>query len=334
MGNSENKTTEQQVFTPEELAEQNAAININPEENDERDKEDETEDEGKETVYPTTIHYLNEVHGLNLNVAELEGISKEEEYQVVSDLFETIIENAEAKIEEYSQVAQLLEDPEVVEFLQFKANGGSLLQLKTGQLADYSSISDEDIAFNMFKKANPKLEDDEVLDMIQTYKNTGKLKSFADKGREVLRDEKIQELEAREQQKRLEEKRALEKEREIYEQELSKYATLVKNTPDIAGVPLTPKMKELLVQAVAQVDRNGDSWLEKQLETPEGTLRAALGIMFLEQLVSASKTIAVSKENKALTQRLFTNPSQLQSNKKVNKKELVEQYITKAADRF
>src|SRR5690606_37901180 len=78
------------------------------------------EDEGEETTtdedeqYDNVIQFLDKKHELGLNLAELPAnMTREDEAELVSNLFERVVNNANAQLRQFEHITALLEDDEV-----------------------------------------------------------------------------------------------------------------------------------------------------------------------------------------------------------------------------
>jgi hypothetical protein len=286
------------------------------------DNEGDEEEKEEEKEFKNIVHYLDETHKLDLNLDQLpEDLTREQEAEVISDLFEKAITGVNHKLSEYKEIEKVLSDQEVKSFIEAKRNGKTLKDF----LKEYSQTpagkDDESAVKAQLRNIYPEMTEDEISDTVGTYKEKGLLEKMANSAR----NNEMEQLKA-------EQEREAQRAAKEYEQQLSSFKKTVSGAKSVYGIPLTDQMKSDVFAVVTEVDDKGKTFMENFLETDEGLLLAALGVTHLETLMKAATTTKTNRANKKLVDKLFTKASDLQSRNEDDTK--TGEFNAELADRF
>lgn len=276
----------------------------------ENEEEDDGDGEKKVTEYPSTVHYINDKFGFKLNLEEFkDGISPEQEAEVISSLIERMTQGVNERIQEYQFIDELMEDEEVKMLIEAKANGKSLRDLAPQFIESVEGKSDEQLVRDHFKKTFPKSSDKAIEGMVSNLKSGNEFNDFATQLREQLAEEKKtidkKNIEAAKEKQRLE----AEKEQE----NIQKFSARVNSFNVLYGVPLTDQMKKDVISSVTRRDQNGLTYLEKALQSDDGMMLAAMGILHMKELIANGSSMTANKRNKKFIEKVFDSPKDLQS---------------------
>lgn len=255
--------------------------------------------------YDNVIHYLDKKHELGLNLQEIPAdMTREDEAELVSQLFEKVVTNANAKLRQYEELEALLEDDEVAALLKAKSEGKGLKDLFTNFSATPEGQTDEQIVFNDLKKKYPKLPEATLNNMIATQKEKGQFTEIATAIREQLKEDETKSA----AQRAKEEENTRKAQQEAYQQEVQQFTGLVQKVQKINGVTFTDDMKSEVLNFALRRDNEGVTELDKALQSDVGILRASLGIMLLERLMGAQASVLKNAGKKTVFEKLFTKP--------------------------
>lgn len=261
--------------------------------------------EGSDETYDNVIQYLDKRHTLGLNLAELpKDMTREDEAELVSDLFERVVQNANAQLRQYEQINALLEDDEVAALLQAKSEGKGLKDLFASFSNTPEGQTDDQIVFNDLKKKYPKLSDATLNNMIATQKEKGQFTEIASAVREQMKEDETKSAAQRAKQEE-EEIRIRQQE---YQQEVEQFTGLVKKVQKINGVAFTEDMKSEVLGFALKRNNEGLSQLDMALQSDVGVLRASLGIILLEKLMGAQASVLKNQGKRSVFDKLLTKP--------------------------
>lgn len=283
-------------------------------------KEGEEEGEEEGTEYKSIVHYLDEKYKLGLNVASLpEEISAKQEAELVEAVFQRVIDGTNRKLAQYKDIDNALKDPEVAGFVKAKLEGKTMKDFVSEYAVTTQGLPSDAITAKYLKTMNPSLTDEEVKDMVNVYREKGKLDKLETDARKHFQEAELREAKLKEERaaKELED---LRKERE---QDMLNYQKYLSSVKDIAGIPVDDKMKRDAYLAATQIvdKQTGETWLDRALLDDKNVFRAIMGILHMEKLVGAKQTTEVNKRNKALADSLFDTPDKLQSGSSGTQKE-------------
>lgn len=270
------------------------------EENDETQEGDSDATEGD---FANVVDYLNTKHELGLNVDALpEDMTREQEAEIVADLFDKVAGNAQSQLNEFSEISKILEDQEVRDFIEAKRSGKTLQDYVKVMSGTPDGMSDEAIITNQLKGQYKDMTNDEVKDLVANYKDKGMLGKMAATVRSNMKENEQYQFEANEKEAQAD-----------YDNNVKHVGSLLENTADIYGVPMTDKIKKNVFLAITQRDDEGMTYLDKALQSNDGVIMATLGLLHLKDLMSAKTSTDTNKRNKKLVDKLFSNPKDLQS---------------------
>lgn len=296
---------------------------------EEEEEEEEEGDDIKNKNYGNVIAFLNDKHKLDLNLENLpKELTREDEAEIVSDLFEKVVKGADEKLRQYEEMQTLLEDEEVVLLLKAKSEGKGLKDLYTGFSTSTEGMTNEQMIFDDLKKKYPKLPEASINNMVATMKEKGQFDEFATAAREQRKEDDTKSA----QQRLQEETVRAERQRIEQKAEDTAFEGLVAKVGKINDIAFTDEMKAEVLSFTLQRDAQGLSRLDHALQSDVGVLRATLGIVLMEKLMGAKASIKVNKENKKLVDRLFEKPSQANTGSGGNKE--VEEVPDEIFNRF
>jgi hypothetical protein len=288
-------------------------INIG-EDKDEEEEEEEEEEDFEEAG--SLIKHLNKVHDLKLDMKKLpKDLTREQEAEVVSDLLNRVVGGARRKVAELQGVANLLQDEEVRTFLKAKQEGKTLRDLAQQYVTTANGMSDEDLVLQDFKKRYPGLGETDYADMVAETKKKNLLPKMATSLREE--NKKIETQTAAERAK-AEERQRQEEELE-YQANVKSFAGYVTKVSKIHGIPVSNEMKQSIFKAATVRDENGDTELDRLLQSEEGTYLALAGIKYMGKLLSNVNTTASNKSRKSILDTLESSVENLQRGSKKSK---------------
>lgn len=287
------------------------------EDSDEGDESEEGDKEGKEYVHIPAM--LNErFFGGKLNIENLpKDLTREQEAELVGELFQSFIDERDATIGQYKEINQLLQDEEVVEFLKYKQAGRSLKDLVADRTA---GVSDDELVSLALQEKFPNHTQEEIDDLIAFYKEKGRFEGIV----KELREERAN-AEAEQIKKANEEvankKRMAEEAKARSDEQFYRY---IESQNDFMGVPLDNKKKEdVYTLATAVNPKTGNLLLEDFLEKDEYVMRAAMGILYLEEIVEALASKKGVKKATKLIDRLYESPEEFNTKKKTSNTTLI-----------
>lgn len=267
--------------------------------------------------YTNIPDLLNTYFEAGLNKEAIGKLNPKEQARVVVGLFDKVITESNKALDEYEEIDKLLkEDKEVRDFLEFRKKGGTIAEL-VKQYGTRTEIGDEELVRQDLKAKLKGWSDQEIEEQIELYKDSNKLKRVADALRAYQEENSRLDIEKINNQKKEAERINREKEQQLYLKEVEGYKNYLGAKKDIEGIPLTEEMKNnILALAVGKDKKTNVTHLETALQSDEGVLLAALGILYLPTLIKAGQSIVTNKGNKKFYELLADTPNQLQSNKK------------------
>lgn len=278
------------------------------EEVEEKEKSEETE-ESPSKEYSTLLHYLEDKFEFGLNLEGINELTKEEEAEAIEGLIERMTEGVNAKLSEYQEVENLLQDPEIQEVLRAKQEGKSLKDLYNGFASSPEGMDDDVLAVNDFKKRFPKTSEEAIQGMVDSLKQRGQFEPFVKSLREQLAEEQ-----SLEQQKKADEaKRQAEEQSAREKEELQRYSQYLGNINQVYGVPLNREMKDAVFQITTVRDKQGMTALDHALQSDEGVVLAALGVAFMKDMIQNSASIQKNRARSRIMDKIYDTPEKLQS---------------------
>lgn len=272
--------------------------------NTQDDKDDDAPEGDDDKVYNNVVEYLNEKHKLGLNIEQLPAdLSREQEGEVVSDLFEKMVTGANRALAQYKHIDALLKDEEIAMLIKAKSEGKGLADLFT-TYSQSANKSDEQLVFDDLKSKFPKLSDETINSMVSSQKKEGKFAEMANAIREQNKENDLKSEQQRLQKEQADQALAAER----MQEEVKAFQTLVTKVTKVSEVPFTDDMKEKVLGFVLQADDEGESPMDKALKTDVGVLRAALGMVLLEELMGARESISKNVSKKKIVDRLLLRP--------------------------
>lgn len=290
--------------------------------------EDEEEELKPITEYPSTLHYLNAKHKLNLNL-EGEKPSDEEQAEALDAVISKMTDGVNSALEQYDYIEQLLQDKEIRALLEAKQAGKGLKDLYGEFSQTTESLDNDSLAKKDFKKKYPRATDETIQGMIDNLKKTAQFDPFIKGLRDTIAEE--QSSAAAEQTRLAAEKKKLDEVRE--QQELTEYAGYVNNLKEVYGVPMTKEMKQKVLRFTTQRDENGLTWLDHALQSNQGTVMAAIGIAYMKEMIGNSASLQGNRKNAKFIDKIFTDPGKLQGSS-ANRKEKEEEYDPALLNKF
>jgi hypothetical protein len=293
---------------PLKLEQDKTKSKVQPDQNKGKDNDDDDDnDTNQDEVYDNVIQYLDKKHELGLNVKELpKDMTREDEAELVSQLFEQVVTNAENRLRQYEKIEALLEDKEVAALIQAKSEGKGLKDLFSAYSQSAEGMSDEELVFDDLKKRYPKLSEAAINNMIAAQKEKNQFSEIAAAIREQRKEEEAQSIAQREENER----KAKELEEQQYAREVEQFTGLVKKVAKINEVTFTEDMKSEVLEFAIKRDKEGLTQLDRALQSDVGVLRATLGIIMLEKLMSANTSKIKNQGKRNLYERLMTKPGE------------------------
>jgi hypothetical protein len=291
-------------------------------EEEEEKKVGETKEVEAEVQYTNMVDYLNKEHDLGLNVKNLpDDLTREQEAEVVSDLFQRTLTGVNRKLEEYAGIEEVLKDKEVKDFIAAKAGGKSLKDYVSEYAETTDGQSNENIIKNQLSTQYPEMTKEEISDMVGIYKDKGILDKMADSSRESQKAAAIKkdEIDTATQETNR-------------NNEIQQFGGLVKGTESVYGIPLTDQIKSDVFVAVTQRGEDNLTYMDRMLQSDEGMFLAALGVLHMQDMMQAKATTDTNRRNKTLVDKLFTDASDLQSKTEDDTEK--EGFNAEIADRF
>lgn len=259
--------------------------------------------DGDDEQYDNVIQFLDKKHELGLNLAELpENMTREDEAELVSNLFETVVKNANAQLRQFEHITALLEDDEVAALLQAKSEGKGLKDLFATYATTPEGMSDEQLVFDDLKKKYPKLSETALNNMISAQKEKGQFAEIATAIREQRKEDDAKSAAQRAKQEEEETSRR----QQEYQQEVQQFTGLVNKVQKINGVTFTDDMKSEVLSFALKRNEEGLTQLDVALQSDVGLLRASLGIILLERLMGAQASVLKNQGKKSVFDKLMT----------------------------
>jgi hypothetical protein len=263
-----------------------------------------------DNTFDSAVHYLDDRFGLKMNLAELpKEMDAATEAKAVGDIFSRLQTGLSAKLGEYEDVRTVLEDKEVKDFIAAKAEGKTLKDYAIQYANTTEGLSNEQLVREELKLITPNASDDDISTVVEGYKSSETLDKTADIMRTARKDRETQEATDAEQLT----KDNLKAQSEKRTQDIAEFGGYLKKVNSVYGVPVTEDMRNQVFIASTQQDENGDTYLDKALQSDQGILLATLGLLHMERLVQASASTKNNRANKSLADKLFATPEQLQS---------------------
>jgi NAD(P)H-dependent FMN reductase len=279
-------------------------------------KEDgeEGKDGGKKlSSYPSMIHYLNEVNELGLNLSAEDKFTEDEQAEVVSEMYRRLVDGTNQalreKQQEYKQIEAMLQDEDFRLLVEAKREGKSLKDLYSKFAESPLAVNDDVLAAADFKKRYPKSSNEAVNAMIDSLKKSGQFEPFVQGLREQYQEEsKLQ----TEKEKQLADQTRVQQAAKAQE-DLKNYASFLGNLTNVHGVPITNEMKDTIWNISTQADENGQTELDRLLQSDEGTVLASIGVALLKDLITGAGSLTGNRKNNKLMSKLFDSADKLQS---------------------
>lgn len=267
-------------------------------------KDDKGEDKtGDDEQYDNVLQFLDKKHELGLNLSELpENMTREDEAELVSELFERVVKNANAQLRQFEHITALLEDDEVAALLQAKSEGKGLKELFSTYSGTPEGMSDEQLVFDDLKKKYPKLSETALNNMISNQKEKGQ---FAEIATAIREQRKEDETKSAAQRARQEEEEKAQRQQE-YQKEVEQFTGLVTKVQKINGVAFTEDMKSEVLSFALRRNEEGLTQMDVALQSDVGLLRASLGIILLERLMGAQASVLKNQGKKSVFDKLMT----------------------------
>jgi hypothetical protein len=289
--------------------------------------EEEEEENGEDPVYPSMLHYLNETHQLGLNLEDGQVPTAEEQTEAISEILSRMTQGVNNALAQYAHIDTLLQDAEVKRVLELKAQNKTMKDIVAEFAATPQGQSDDELVINDFKKRYPKATPEMISSMVEPLKKNGQFAAFATGLREQAADEQRSNAEAAENARKEQERVQAEND----QKELQAYTQFVGSQKTVFGVPLTDQMKQQLIQATTVRDDKGMTYLDHALQSNEGTVLAALGIMFMQDLMKNGASVEGNRSKAKFVNKLFQRPDALQSGGQGAKK---DEFDPALANRF
>ena len=304
--------------------------NPNAKESEEKEEKEEKKEGSEETEeeFNNMVEYINKRYDLNLNIDELpKDMDRQQEAEIIANLYDKVVDSANQKIGNYQGIEEVLKDKEVAQFIDAKRNGKTLRDFVSEYSTTIEGKSDESVVKDSLKQQFPDMSDEDIDDMIQDLKTKDKLSTMATnvRNREAEAEEKSR------QQKEEEEKKAREDEEKARAEDIANYKGYVGKISNVNGIPLDSAMKNELIVAATQPDKDGLTYLERALQSDLGVVRATLGLLHLEKLMNASKSTNKNRIRNDIMERLTADPKDLQSGTRV---ESSDEFNEEAANSF
>ena len=265
---------------------------------------------GEDEEFDSTLAYLNKTHELGLNLADVPTeMSREEEAEAISDVIGRMVSGVNNQIAQYEDVRELMKDPEVANFIQAKANGKTMADFAQQYAGTPEGMSDEAIVAGELKAKLPHLSDEDIATQVTSMKDRDKLGEFASKVREDLQTAQANSAES--------DKKAVLLQQQEFEKrrvaEINDFGSFIQDKKDLYGIPLNTEMKKEIFNVATQVDKEGETYLEKALQSNEGVLLATAGLLHMERLMKGYASLDVNQRKKSFMDTLFDTPDALQS---------------------
>lgn len=275
-----------------------------------KEGEQEEEEEGKKfSDYPTVVHYLNEKHGLQLNLDEEEIKTPERQAEIMDEVVTRMIQGVNDAVKEYDYIETLMTDPEIQAVLKAKSEGKGLKDLFTQFAGTPVTLGDDDLAIKDFKAKYPKATEEHVRGMVDSLKKNGQFDTFVKSLREQLTEE--QSFSEAKTKSDAEKQKVASAEQE--RQEVAEYTSYVSALTNVHGVPVTPEMKKAVVDMTTRRNQKGETYLDVALQSNEGLTLAALGIAFMKDMITNSASLHGNRKNAKFIEKVFKTPDKLQS---------------------
>lgn len=281
-----------------------------------KEGEEGAEEEKTAADYPSVVHYLNEKHGLELNLGE-EAITPQDQAEILDEVVTRMVTSVNASLEQYQYIETLMTDPEFQAVLQAKVEGKGLKDLFAKFAGTPVTLGDDDLAIKDFKAKYPKATEEHVRGMVDALKKNGQFETFVTGLREQLTEEQsFSEAKTREEAEK-QTKLTAEQER----QEVAEYTSYVSALTNVHGVPVTPEMKKAVVEMATKRDAKGSTYMDLALQSNEGLTLAALGIAFMKEMITNSASLHGNRKNAKFIDKVFKTPDKLQGSSGAGEKE-------------
>lgn len=271
---------------------------------------EEEEGEEEEEEYTNMVDYLNKDLNLGLSVENLpENLTKEQEAEIVSDLFRRAQEGFSSKLEEYASLDKLLKDKDVSEFLRLRKEGKTLKDIASQYASASASAPDDVVVAKHLKAMYPTLTEAEINEQVGDYRTKNKLDKMASAAREYFKADETRETQRKEEEER---QRDQEQEQE-YQKSVQNFARFVQGTNKVWGVVVTPEMKKRVFAAVTHRDDEGITEHDRHLQSEAGTFMSALGMFYMKQILQNETQSKANKGKRRFIDSLITDPGSLRS---------------------
>lgn len=264
----------------------------------------------EEEEFNNTLEFLNKEHTLGLNLTEMpKDMTREQEAKAISGIIGRMVNGVNNQMSQYEDIKTILADSEVASFIKAKAEGKTMVDFVQQYAGTTEGMGNEALATDELRVKNPHLSDDDIAAQVTSLKDRDKLDDFATKirgERETLAAEKVETNKnaVALQTQEAETKRLAEVE------DFNKFIT---DKNDLYGIPLNAEMKKQLFGAATQIDKDGETYLEKALQSNEGVLLATAGLLHMERLMKGYAALDVNQRKKSFMDTLFDSPDALQS---------------------
>lgn len=270
--------------------------------------DDDNGEEEDDEEYGNVVEYLNKEFNLGLNVKALpKDMTREQEAEAIGSVFKRLNEGVQAKLAEYADLEELLEDREVAALLEAKRNGKGLKDIAAAYVSSPDGPDDVVVAKHL-KLMYPTLTDAEVEEQIKGYRDGKKLDKMASAARDYFKKEAAK---ATEQEEAARQREAEEAEAE-YKQSVAQFGNFLVKTEKLYDIPITKDVKQKIFQAVTVRDREGLTAHDRALQSDAGTFLSALGMFFMKEMLRNGTTLRANKKHRDFKESLFDEPSKLQ----------------------
>ena len=268
-----------------------------------------TGDDGEVPEFPSVVHYLNDRHKLGLNLQGFDSMTKEQEAEALDSVIEKMTEGVNTALEEYQYIETLLQDAEIQQVLRAKQEGKSLRDVFAQFSSSPEGLNDDALALQDFKKKFPKSPEEAIQGMVESLKKNGQFEAVV----RSLREQHVEEQSLESARAEQEAKRKAEEDAARDAEDVQRYAQYLSGLPAVYGIPLTQDMKENVFEMTTARDKKGLTPLDYALQSDEGTVLAALGVLYMKKLIQDGSSIQKNRAKGKMMDRIFETPDKLQS---------------------
>lgn len=283
----------------------------------------EFEDEVEEEVEEDDVEEVDEPSSVAFEVAKTLGFELENDYEDSLEGLTNFVRDISQNAAE-EQLAGLFEQfPEVQQHLDYVLSGGDSREFfqRQGQQIDYSSIEVKENDVNMQRAIlaqflQTKGHDTEFIqDTIDTYEDSGRLFSNAEKAKQHL-----VKFQQEEQQQLMEQQRqAYQQQQEEQQQFWSEVADTIESGNEFAGVRIPDREKSNFFDYISQpVGKNGETQRDLDYQEAGTDIKLAIDYMLYSgfDLNGIIEKKAKTQAAKNLRQRIVSNEERVKSARK------------------